>query len=118
MTRRGHGNPRRGMSVSSRRGWGPAASEKMRVDMAKTPKMDRRSFLKISTLAGGGFAIGVYVPRLGAPAIALAAGALEPNVWGRIIADDTVRVMPTMLDMGQGVMTSMPMLVAEELVID
>src|SRR5436309_1131561 len=28
MPSRGHGNPRRGISVSSRRGWGPAASEK------------------------------------------------------------------------------------------
>src|SRR4029453_19029281 len=47
-----------------------------------------------------------------------AAGTLEPNVWVRINADDSVRVMLTMLEMGQGVMTSMPMLVAEELDID
>ncbi|HEY1306011.1 MAG TPA: xanthine dehydrogenase family protein molybdopterin-binding subunit [Vicinamibacterales bacterium] len=86
--------------------------------MAKTPSINRRSFLKISTLAGGGFAIGVYVPGFGAPANALAAGALEPNVWVRINADDSVRVMLTMLEMGQGVMTSMPMLVAEELDFD
>src|SRR5262245_56748012 len=118
MPRRGHGNPSRGISVSSRRGWGPAASEKMRIDMAKIPSMNRRSFLKISTLAGGGFAIGVYVPGFGATANALAAGALEPNVWVRVNADDSVRVMLTMLEMGQGVMTSMPMLVAEELDID
>jgi isoquinoline 1-oxidoreductase beta subunit len=86
--------------------------------MAKTPSVNRRGFLKISAVAGGGFAIGVYVPGFGAPANVLAAGALEPNVWVRINADDSVRVMLTMLEMGQGVMTSMPMLVAEELDID
>src|SRR4029453_18977808 len=68
--------------------------------------------------AGGGFAIGVYVPGFGAPANVLAAGALEPNVWVRINGDDRGRVMLHMLEMGQGVMTSMPMLVAEELDID
>ena len=36
----------------------------------------------------------------------------------KINADDTVRIMLTMLEMGQGVMTSMPMLVAEELDVD
>ena len=42
----------------------------------------------------------------------------EPNVWIKINADDSVRIMLTMLEMGQGVMTSMPMLVAEELDFD
>src|SRR5205085_6209086 len=40
------------------------------------------------------------------------------NVWVRIGADDSVTMTLTMLEMGQGVMTSMPMLVAEELDID
>ena len=45
-------------------------------------------------------------------------GSFEPNVWIKVNADDTVRIMLTMLEMGQGVMTSMPMLVAEELDFD
>jgi isoquinoline 1-oxidoreductase beta subunit len=79
----------------------------------------RRTFLKTAAAAGGGLMIGVYVPGRGTPAGALAqAGALEPNVWVRINPDDTVRIMLTQLEMGQGVMTSMPMLVAEELDVD
>ena len=47
-----------------------------------------------------------------------AAGIFEPNVWVKIARDDSVTIMLTQLEMGQGVMTSMPMLVAEELDID
>ncbi len=47
-----------------------------------------------------------------------AAGIFEPNIWVKIAADDTVTMTLTQLEMGQGVMTSMPMLVAEELDVD
>jgi isoquinoline 1-oxidoreductase beta subunit len=87
--------------------------------MSKTHAVNRRTFLKTSAVLGGGLAVGAYLPGLRSPArAASAAGALEPNVWVRIGADDSVRVMLTMLEMGQGVMTSMPMLVAEELDVD
>jgi isoquinoline 1-oxidoreductase beta subunit len=76
----------------------------------------RRTFLKTATAAGGGLMIGAYLPLRGAAAQAPA--AFEPNVWIRINPDDTVRIMLTQLEMGQGVMTSMPMLVAEELDFD
>ncbi len=82
-----------------------------------TTSLTRRTFLKTATAAGGGLMIGAYLP-LGNAATALAAGTFEPNVWIKINADDTVRIMLTMLEMGQGVMTSMPMLVAEELDFD
>ena len=52
------------------------------------------------------------------PTTAAAAGIFEPNIWLRITADDTVTIMLTQVEMGQGVMTSMPMLVAEELDAD
>jgi CO/xanthine dehydrogenase Mo-binding subunit len=77
----------------------------------------RRTFLKTATAAGGGLVIGVYLPARGTAA-AQTAAAFEPNVWIRINPDDTVRIMLTQLEMGQGVMTSMPMLVAEELDFD
>ena len=52
-------------------------------------------------------------------AVAEAAGSFEPNVWIKIAADDTrTHHAARMLEMGQGVMTSMPMLVAEELDFD
>jgi isoquinoline 1-oxidoreductase beta subunit len=82
--------------------------------MAST--LNRRTFLKAGAAAGGGLIIGVYLPGF-APEVS-AAGTFEPNVWVRIGSDDRVRIMLTQLEMGQGVMTSMPMLVAEELDLD
>jgi isoquinoline 1-oxidoreductase subunit beta len=82
--------------------------------------LNRRLFLKSTVAVGGGLMIGAYLPDVlgDAGTVASAAGSLEPNIWLRVNADDTVRVMLTMLEMGQGVMTSMPMLVAEELDVD
>ena len=83
--------------------------------MAKTPTIDRRAFLKVSATAGGGLVVGTYLGSLPASLEAAVAGSFEPNIWVRIDADDSVRVMLTQLEMGQGVMTAMPMLVAEDL---
>ncbi|HET9360588.1 MAG TPA: twin-arginine translocation signal domain-containing protein, partial [Vicinamibacterales bacterium] len=77
-----------------------------------TTTFNRRHFLHVSAAAGGGLLVGAYLPWKGS--VADAAGVFEPNIWIKINADDTVRIMLTMLEMGQGVMTSMPMLVAEE----
>jgi isoquinoline 1-oxidoreductase beta subunit len=76
----------------------------------------RRLFLKTSAAAGGGLMLGGFVPGL-APA-AEAAGVFEPNVWLKLTADGKARIMLSMLEMGQGVMTAMPMLLAEELDVD
>ena len=78
---------------------------------------NRRTFLKTATAAGGGLMIGVYLPVRGTAA-AQTATAFEPNVWLRVNPDDSVRIMLTQIEMGQGVMTSMPMLIAEELDFD
>src|SRR5688572_17445279 len=78
----------------------------------------RRAFLKTTVAAGGGLAIAGWLP---APLLTGAAAqrtAFEPNVWLRIGTDNSVRIMLSMLEMGQGVMTAMPMLVAEELDVD
>ena len=80
--------------------------------------LNRRTFLKASAAAGGGLMIGGYLPAAFGRHALNAAGSFEPNIWLKVNSDDTVRVMLTMLEMGQGVMTSMPMLVAEELDMD
>jgi isoquinoline 1-oxidoreductase beta subunit len=82
--------------------------------------LGRRTFLKTTVAAGGGLMIGAYLPSVFGEADGqlAAAGSLEPNIWLKVNADDTVRIMLTQLEMGQGVMTSMPMLVAEELDMD
>jgi len=76
--------------------------------------LNRRSFLKV-TAAGSAFLIGGYVPGL---RLTEAATTFEPNVWVKISPDNTVTIMLSQLEMGQGVMTSMPMLLAEELDAD
>jgi isoquinoline 1-oxidoreductase beta subunit len=76
----------------------------------------RRLFLQTTAAAGGGLMLGGFVPGL-APA-AEAAGVFEPNVWVKLTADGKARIMLSMLEMGQGVMTAMPMLLAEDLDVD
>jgi isoquinoline 1-oxidoreductase beta subunit len=83
--------------------------------MSKT--LTRRTFLKVSA-AGGALLVGGYIPGLRESETAEAATVFEPNVWVKITPDDTVTIMLSQLEMGQGVMTSMPMLLAEELDLD
>ncbi|MDB5964517.1 MAG: xanthine dehydrogenase family protein molybdopterin-binding subunit, partial [Polaromonas sp.] len=77
---------------------------------------DRRSFLKASSVAGGGLMLGV---TLGLPLSTQAAGTLyTPNAWVHIADDNTITLLSARSEMGQGVYTSMPMLIAEELHVD
>jgi isoquinoline 1-oxidoreductase beta subunit len=78
----------------------------------------RRDFLKIGAAAGGGLLIGVVLPgRAGRLAAATRAG-FAPNAFVRIGADELVTVIVNKAEMGQGVYTSMAMLVAEDLEAD
>src|SRR6185503_19329416 len=66
-----------------------------------TKSLSRRTFLKTATAAGGGLMIGAWLP-VGSARTAVAAGSFEPNIWIKVNTDDTVRIMLTMLEMGQG----------------
>ena len=85
--------------------------------MRTTTTVSRRAFLTAATAAGGGLLIGAYVPGF-LKQVHGQANAFQPNIWLRIAPDDSVTVMLTQIEMGQGVMTAMPMLVAEELDVD
>jgi isoquinoline 1-oxidoreductase subunit beta len=81
--------------------------------------MQRRNFLKASVMASGGLLIGFRFP--GATALAAAqtsTAAFMPNAFVRIGSDDRVTVIVNHSEMGQGVYTSLPMLLAEELDAD
>jgi isoquinoline 1-oxidoreductase beta subunit len=78
--------------------------------------MNRRDFIKVSALAGGGFAIGFALPAT--QAFAAEAKAFAPNQWIRITPDNIVTVIVDKSEMGQGVYTGLPMLIAEELDVD
>jgi len=78
--------------------------------------LSRRDFLKAGTLAGGGLIIGFTLPLAGRRAFA--AGDFRPNAFLRIDGSGDVTVVCGLSEMGQGVLTAIPMLVAEELDAD
>src|SRR3954468_23801758 len=77
----------------------------------------RRDFVKATAAVSGGLALGFYLPGRGGVAEAADAGA-SPNAWVRITPDNQVTILVARSEMGQGVATSMPLLVAEELEVD
>lgn len=79
--------------------------------------ISRRSFLRTSLVTGAGLVIAFHVPsgaRAAAPAPA-AKPPPPPNAFLRVAPDGTVTVLLAHSEMGQGVWTSLAMLVAEEL---
>jgi isoquinoline 1-oxidoreductase beta subunit len=88
--------------------------------MSEILNLSRRAFLKTTALAGGGLVLGVHLPGLGntAEAAADAKTTFAPNAFVRIGTDDTVTVLVNHSEMGQGPLTTLPMLVAEELDAD
>ncbi|MBU1690092.1 MAG: xanthine dehydrogenase family protein molybdopterin-binding subunit, partial [Gammaproteobacteria bacterium] len=77
----------------------------------------RREFLKTSATLGAGLTIAFYLP-VGAARMMAGQGAgkpFAPNAFIRIAPDDSVTVIVKHLEMGQGVNTGLPTLVAEEL---
>jgi isoquinoline 1-oxidoreductase beta subunit len=85
--------------------------------MSAGGELDRRSFLVGAAAAGGGLALGFTIPSGTTPLQAAAAPA-EINCWVVIAPDDTVTIRTARAEMGQGVMTALAMLVAEELECD
>lgn len=79
--------------------------------------VSRRQFLVTSAAAGGGLALGFHVP-FGAAAPAKSATALELNIWVAIRPDDTCVIRIARAEMGQGTLTGLAQLVAEELECD
>lgn len=77
----------------------------------------RRDFLKASAAAGVGLVIGFYVPGRGRLLAATPAAdkTYPPNAFLRILPDNTVVIQVTKLEFGQGTLTSLPMMIAEEL---
>jgi isoquinoline 1-oxidoreductase subunit beta len=85
-------------------------------------KISRRAFLQSSAALAGTFVIGFFLPqgrgRFAALAQGTAPAPVAPNAFLRIAKDGSVTVLVKHLEFGQGVTTSLPMLVAEELECD
>src|SRR5690242_1806362 len=82
--------------------------------------MERRQFLKVTVAASGGLLLGFYLPHASSLASAEEGteGGFMPNAFVRIGSDERVTVIVNHSEMGQGVYTSLPMLLAEELDAD
>lgn len=79
----------------------------------------RREFLKTASVAATGFALGFYLPG---PAVGARGAAkdepVEINAWIHIALNGTITLDVARVEMGQGVTTALPMLLAEELECD
>lgn len=79
-----------------------------------TIETSRRDFLKTSAVASGGLLMGFALPG----ALQAAGAVYTPNAWVHIADNNTITLISARSEMGQGVYTSMPMLIAEELNVD
>src|SRR6516162_3990818 len=84
--------------------------------MSAVQKVTRRNFLKTSAAAAGGLVLGFYLPERDTLEAETVAGRL--NAYVRIGIDDTVTLYIHKAEMGQGTVTSLSMLLAEELECD
>jgi isoquinoline 1-oxidoreductase beta subunit len=88
--------------------------------MTTTVRLDRRQFLRVTAVAGGGMLLATYLEPFGA-AQALAADPpadFTPNAFLRITPDGMVTITAQNPEIGQGVKTMLPMLIADELDVD
>jgi isoquinoline 1-oxidoreductase beta subunit len=93
----------------------------------RTVPVSRRQFLKATGMAGGGLMLGIGLGQTGLlggrlagaqEAAAAPARVYPPAAFIRIGEDERVTIIVGKLEFGQGVLTSMPMLIAEELDCD
>ena len=93
-------------------------TEKLTSSLVGEPDLSRRQFLVSSAVAGGGLALGVPLIGTDVAAQTVAADATEVNVWVVIKPDDTCVIRIARSEMGQGTLTGLAQLVAEELECD
>jgi isoquinoline 1-oxidoreductase beta subunit len=88
----------------------------------KTKVFDRRTFLRVSALTGGGVLLAYYVVPVARDFAAQPQGppqmTLTPSAFIRITPDGAVTIMAKNPEIGQGVKTHLPMIIADELDVD
>src|SRR5574339_746031 len=85
--------------------------------MTTMPRISRRSFIIGTAAVGGGLALGLRIP-FGPEVVRAADGSPEVNAWVVVRPDDTVVIRIARSEMGQGTLTGIAQLVAEELECD
>ncbi|MDB5440614.1 MAG: aldehyde oxidase and xanthine dehydrogenase molybdopterin binding protein [Caulobacteraceae bacterium] len=89
-----------------------------RHETAAAPDLSRRWILKGALAVGGGLMLGFDLVTEAVAAAAAAAGPASLNNYVAIAPDGAVTIMSKNPEIGQGVKTSLPMLIAEELDVD
>ena len=82
-----------------------------------TPTVTRRNFLRVSALAGGGLLIATQFEALG-ELFAQSPTAFTPNAFIKITPDGVITIVAKNPEVGQGIKTSLPMIIADELDVD
>lgn len=88
----------------------------MRSPGSRAVLKSRREFLKTSAAAGATLVVAFYLPWFDRRASG--AASFKPNAWLEIHSDGSVKIWTGRSEMGQGVRTAMPMIVAEELEVE
>jgi len=83
-----------------------------------TTKVNRRSFLQAGAATAGGLLLGFYLPESSRLSAQTAPVNAKLNAWVHIATDDTITFFIHKSEMGQGTVTSLSMLLAEELDCD
>src|SRR5258706_2861309 len=86
--------------------------------MTAMPKFTRRTFLISSAAVGGGLALGLRLPPFGPAVVRAADGSPEITIWVVIRPDNSTAIRVVRAEMGQGTITGLAQLVAEELECD
>jgi isoquinoline 1-oxidoreductase subunit beta len=90
--------------------------------MSSRPREDRscsrRDFLQRSAALGGGLVLALALPDLKAGSRGATVSSSQLNAWLRIGSDDSITIVVDRSEMGQGVYTALPTLLAEELEVD
>jgi isoquinoline 1-oxidoreductase beta subunit len=86
--------------------------------MGELERINRRDFIKIGAVVGGGLLISVAIPFAGLRLAKASSNHFALNDFLRIGEDDSIVIFLSKVEMGQGVWTTLPMLIAEELDCD
>src|SRR6266403_970920 len=86
--------------------------------MNHMPTLNRRAFVIGTAAVGAGLTLGLDIPFGGPTVVRAADGSPEVNAWVVIRPDDTVVIRIARSEMGQGTLTGLAQLVAEELECD
>ncbi len=86
--------------------------------MLETQTLSRRSLLKASAIAGGGLMLTASLPMIAKAATASGAAPATLNAYVSITPDNLITIVGKNPEIGQGIKTMLPMLIADEMDAD